>query len=89
MSLDGRRAVVSGGSKGAGAAVVTRLRAAGAATTVIARHRPDDADDFVQADITTVAGARPSPSTSPRLAVPRSWCTWQADHLRPQADSRR
>ena len=54
--LDGRRAVVSGGSKGAGAAVVARLRAAGAATTVIARHRPDDADDFVQADITTVAG---------------------------------
>jgi NAD(P)-dependent dehydrogenase (short-subunit alcohol dehydrogenase family) len=56
MGLDGRRAVVSGGSKGAGAAVVARLRAAGAATTVIARHRPDDADDFVQADITTVAG---------------------------------
>jgi NAD(P)-dependent dehydrogenase (short-subunit alcohol dehydrogenase family) len=56
MGLDGRRAVVSGGSKGAGAAVVARLRAAGAATTVIARHRPDDADDFVQADITTAAG---------------------------------
>ena len=57
MTLDGRRAVISGGTKGAGAAVVTRLRAAGAATTVIARHRPDDADDFVQADITTEAGA--------------------------------
>jgi NAD(P)-dependent dehydrogenase (short-subunit alcohol dehydrogenase family) len=68
MTLDGRRAVVTGGSKGAGAAVVARLRAAGAATTVVARHQPDDADDyssrrfarpgFVAADITTVDGTR-------------------------------
>jgi NAD(P)-dependent dehydrogenase (short-subunit alcohol dehydrogenase family) len=57
MRLDGRRAVVTGGSKGAGAAVVARLRAAGAATTVVARHRPPDADDFVAADITTREGA--------------------------------
>jgi NAD(P)-dependent dehydrogenase (short-subunit alcohol dehydrogenase family) len=60
MTLDGRRAVVTGGSKGAGAAVVTRLRAAGASTTVVARHRPDVADpavDFVAADITTREGA--------------------------------
>ncbi|MDT5364968.1 MAG: hypothetical protein QOC69_6730 [Mycobacterium sp.] len=57
MNLDGRRAVVTGGSKGAGAAVVARLRAAGAATTVVARHRPADADDFVAADITTGEGA--------------------------------
>ncbi|MCU1698789.1 MAG: family NAD(P)-dependent oxidoreductase [Mycobacterium sp.] len=57
MTLDGRRAVITGGSKGAGAAVVARLRAAGATTTVVARHQPDDADDFVAADITTVEGA--------------------------------
>jgi NAD(P)-dependent dehydrogenase (short-subunit alcohol dehydrogenase family) len=67
MTLDGRRAVVTGGSKGAGAAVVARLRAAGAAATVVARHQPDDADDyssrrfarpgFVAADITTCEGA--------------------------------
>ena len=67
IALDGRRAVVTGGSKGAGAAVVARLRAAGAATTVVARHQPDDADDyssrrfarpdFVAADITTREGA--------------------------------
>lgn len=56
MRLDGRRAVVTGGSKGAGAAVVARLRAAGAATTVVARHRPDDDADFVAADITTAEG---------------------------------
>jgi NAD(P)-dependent dehydrogenase (short-subunit alcohol dehydrogenase family) len=67
MTLDGRRAVVTGGSKGAGAAVVARLRAAGAATTVVARHQPDDDDyssrrfarpGFVAADITTVDGTR-------------------------------
>jgi len=57
INLDGRRAVVTGGSKGAGAAVVARLRAAGAATTVVARHRPAEADDFVAADITTREGA--------------------------------
>jgi len=57
MTLDGRRAVVTGGSKGAGAAVVARLRAAGAVATVVARHQPDDADDFVAADITTCEGA--------------------------------
>ncbi|MDT5400935.1 MAG: hypothetical protein QOK33_4166 [Mycobacterium sp.] len=57
MTLDGRRAVVTGGSKGAGAAVVARLRAAGAATTVVARHAPEDAVDFLAADITTCEGA--------------------------------
>jgi NAD(P)-dependent dehydrogenase (short-subunit alcohol dehydrogenase family) len=57
MNLDGRRAVVTGGSTGAGAAVVSRLRAAGAVVTVVARHEPDDADDFVAADVTTPDGA--------------------------------
>jgi NAD(P)-dependent dehydrogenase (short-subunit alcohol dehydrogenase family) len=57
VNLDGRRAVVTGGSKGAGAAVVARLRAAGSATTVVARHTPEDAEDFVPADITTPEGA--------------------------------
>jgi NAD(P)-dependent dehydrogenase (short-subunit alcohol dehydrogenase family) len=57
MNLDGRRAVVTGGSKGAGAAVVSRLRAAGAVVTVVARQEPDDADDFVAADVTTPDGA--------------------------------
>ena len=39
-ALDGRRAVVTGGTKGAGAAIVHRLRAAGAHVTAVAR-RPD------------------------------------------------
>ncbi|MBJ7336637.1 SDR family oxidoreductase [Mycolicibacterium sp.] len=55
-SLSGRRAVVTGGSKGAGAAVVARLQSAGALVTVVARHPVDGAVDFVAADITTAAG---------------------------------
>jgi len=58
--LNGRRAVVTGGTKGAGAAVVARLREAGAAVTVVARSRPDKSgngfDDFVAADISTGNG---------------------------------
>ena len=37
--------------------MVTRLRSAGASVTVVARHEPDDADDFVAADVTTPDGA--------------------------------
>ena len=56
--LTGRRALVTGGTKGTGAAVVAWLRDAGATVTAVARHRPAtlDADDFVAADITTSAG---------------------------------
>lgn len=57
MNLNGRRAVITGGSKGAGAAVVALLRSAGALVTVVARNEPDDADDFVAADVTTPDGA--------------------------------
>jgi NAD(P)-dependent dehydrogenase (short-subunit alcohol dehydrogenase family) len=51
-SLAGRHAVVTGGSKGTGAAVVARLRAAGAKVTAIARG---DAD--ITADLTDPAAA--------------------------------
>src|SRR5689334_19787192 len=59
QSLSGRRALVTGGTKGAGAAIVTRLKGAGAVVTAVARTRPDDdtaVDDFVAADITTTRG---------------------------------
>ncbi|TPG36923.1 SDR family oxidoreductase [Mycolicibacterium hodleri] len=56
MNLRGRRAIVTGGSKGAGAAVVARLRAAGALVTVVARHGPEDAVDFVAGDLTNAEG---------------------------------
>ncbi|OFB41077.1 short-chain dehydrogenase [Mycolicibacterium sp. (ex Dasyatis americana)] len=56
--LQGRRAVVTGGTKGAGAAIVARLRAAGAHVTAVARQwhgeRDSAADDFVAADLTSV-----------------------------------
>lgn len=61
-ALTGRRAVVTGGSKGTGAAVVRRLRSAGAHVTVVARNRPVagdelEVDDFFAADLASGAGA--------------------------------
>ncbi|WP_454787683.1 oxidoreductase [Mycolicibacterium lutetiense] len=56
-ALQGRRAVVTGGTKGAGAAIAARLRAAGAHVTAVARHPGDGvlaADEFVAADLTSV-----------------------------------
>lgn len=58
--LEGRRALVTGGSKGTGAATVARLRAAGATVLAAARTIPDgypEPDAFVAADVTTSDGA--------------------------------
>jgi NAD(P)-dependent dehydrogenase (short-subunit alcohol dehydrogenase family) len=58
--LDGRRALVTGGSKGSGAAVVTRLREMGADVYATARTMPDGyahPDRFIEADTSTVEGA--------------------------------
>jgi len=57
--LDGRRALVTGASKGTGAAIAGRLRAAGATVLATARTRPADypePDLFITADITTSGG---------------------------------
>jgi NAD(P)-dependent dehydrogenase (short-subunit alcohol dehydrogenase family) len=56
--LAGRRALLSGGTRGTGAAVVTRLKAGGAYVTATARQTPEqlDADDFIAADISTAEG---------------------------------
>ncbi len=59
--LAARRALVTGGTKGIGEAVVARLREAGATVLVTARSRPDAPfveDLFVAADIATAAGCR-------------------------------
>jgi NAD(P)-dependent dehydrogenase (short-subunit alcohol dehydrogenase family) len=58
--LDGRRALVTGGSKGSGRAVVERLREMGADVWVTARTMPDGEerpDRFVAADTATPEGA--------------------------------
>jgi NAD(P)-dependent dehydrogenase (short-subunit alcohol dehydrogenase family) len=57
--LDGRRALVTGGTKGIGDAVAVRLREAGARVLTTARSQPANlapSDLFVAADITTAAG---------------------------------
>ncbi|MDB5063676.1 MAG: short-chain dehydrogenase/reductase [Chloroflexi bacterium] len=59
--LDGRRALVTGGSKGAGAAIVARLAEAGATVMTTARTMPENhprPDLFIAADISTSEGAR-------------------------------
>jgi NAD(P)-dependent dehydrogenase (short-subunit alcohol dehydrogenase family) len=58
LELHGRRALVTGGSKGIGKAVATRLREAGATVLTTARTRPRDLFDnlFVAAEITTPEG---------------------------------
>ncbi|WP_330302153.1 MULTISPECIES: SDR family oxidoreductase [unclassified Streptomyces] len=58
-SLEGRRALVTGGTKGTGAAIARRLAQAGATVLVTARSRPDDVEEkaFITADLSTTQGA--------------------------------
>jgi len=57
LELEGRRALVTGGTKGIGEAVVARLIEAGARVLATARSRPDDHQaGFVSADVTTAKG---------------------------------
>ncbi len=54
-----RRFLVTGGTKGMGAAIVTRLRGAGARVITTARSTPVDLatpEDFIAADLSTAAG---------------------------------
>jgi NAD(P)-dependent dehydrogenase (short-subunit alcohol dehydrogenase family) len=59
--LAGRRALVTGGTRGIGAAVVARLRQGGATVLTTARQAPPagepDADFFVVADVSCAEGA--------------------------------
>jgi NAD(P)-dependent dehydrogenase (short-subunit alcohol dehydrogenase family) len=60
-SLTGRHALVTGGSKGQGAAIVARLREAGATVMTAARTKPQDEpypDLFVTADVSTPDGTQ-------------------------------
>jgi NAD(P)-dependent dehydrogenase (short-subunit alcohol dehydrogenase family) len=59
LDLEGQRALVTGGTKGVGEAIVAALREAGAKVFTTARSRPKGvlhADEFVTADVSTVEG---------------------------------
>lgn len=59
--LLGKKAFVTGGTKGMGAAIVRRLRQSGATVMTTARTLPQDLDlpeSFVQADISTPQGVK-------------------------------
>jgi NAD(P)-dependent dehydrogenase (short-subunit alcohol dehydrogenase family) len=59
LELEGKRALVTGGTKGVGEAVVATLREAGATVLTTARSRPENlahADQFVAADVSTAEG---------------------------------
>ena len=59
LDLQGRRALVSGGTRGAGAAVTRRLQAGGATVTAIGRRAPEDlpANRLIAADVATIEGS--------------------------------
>src|SRR5258705_1874136 len=59
LELEGKRALVTGGTKGVGAAVVAALREAGARVLTTARKRPEDVSkvEFVSADVATAEGS--------------------------------
>lgn len=60
LQINGKRVLVTGGTKGIGKAIVTALREAGATVMTTARSRPAkpfDDDHFVAADVSTVDGA--------------------------------
>ena len=59
LELEGKRALVTGGTKGVGQAVVAALREAGVSVLTTARSRPEklsDFEHFVVADVSTAEG---------------------------------
>ncbi|WKA31053.1 SDR family oxidoreductase [Bradyrhizobium roseum] len=60
LTLQGRRALITGGTLGAGAATVALFRELGARVLTTARTKPADFSDaaFVEADLTTEAGVQ-------------------------------
>lgn len=59
IEFTGKRVLITGGTKGIGAAVVSRLAAGGATVLTTARCVPtDNTDSFIQADVSTPDGAQ-------------------------------
>jgi NAD(P)-dependent dehydrogenase (short-subunit alcohol dehydrogenase family) len=72
LELTGKRALVTGGTKGVGQAVVAALREAGATVLTTARSRSEQighADQFIAAD----APPRTAVPSSPKPSTPTSW----------------
>jgi NAD(P)-dependent dehydrogenase (short-subunit alcohol dehydrogenase family) len=70
LELANRRALVTGGTKGVGAAVVEVLHAAGAKVLATARSIPDEVRDgihYVAADLSTAAGCAAVAAAVPKL----------------------
>lgn len=57
-TLQDRRAVVTGGTKGTGAAVTAWLRSRGAIVTAVARHPGSETEDFIAADLSSTSGVQ-------------------------------
>ena len=58
LELEGKRALVTGGTKGVGASVVTALREGGARVLTTARKLPNDVGEaeLIAADVSTAEG---------------------------------
>lgn len=79
--FEGRRVLVTAGTKGAGKATVRRFLAGGARVVTAARSAPDgpDGSEFVQADLTTPEGCATlaeQPSNASEAST--SWFMWWA-----------
>ena len=89
----GKRALVTGGTKGMGKAIVDRLRRSGATVITTARSVPGEPEDgvhFVQADLGTAEGPRRlRMRCSSVLEASTSWSTTSAVRPPPEVESSR